>query len=65
MTRLKRTDLPPHLHKKFWLGMPKGARVTPPQDLQLQNFPIEEPEHTYPRWDEILRYNDEGCDGEC
>ena len=66
MTRLRRPDLPPHLEEKFRKSFPPGTRETPPEDLQLQNLPREEPEHTYPRWDLMLEWwDDSGGDEEC
>ena len=56
MTRLKPPTLPPHLEEKFWKSLPPGTRVTPSHELQVNNFPIEEPEHKYPRWDLILEW---------
>lgn len=56
MSRLKSPAMPPHLEEQFWRGFPRGTRVTDPRELQLQNFPEEDPEHTYPRWDEMIRY---------
>ena len=76
MTRLKPPTMPPHLEEKFWRSLPKGARVTPPEDLQLHNFPltledVREYEHArdFPDYGELLRYwNEEperGGDEEC
>ena len=61
MTRLRRPDLPPHLEEKFWRGMPKGTKVTPTQDLQLDNMPLDESAcecvcHSYPDYEAMLAY---------
>lgn len=56
MSRLRRPDLTPHLEERYRKSLPAGARMTPPEDLQLQNFPREEQEHSYPRWDLLLDY---------
>lgn len=58
-SRLKPPVMGNDLEERWRRSMPPGTKVTPPQDLQLQNFPEEDREHKYPRWDEMIRYWDE------